>query len=127
MGANSLIRNILEIGIGLLFMIGAIFNSLYTFRHGDEFYGSFAENALLVPARTLVRRLVIPHDRIFTVLLIIFQLIVAFCILSRGELVVPGLIAGAVFCFTAALVSNTGGAIANLVLAVGQLVLAFTR
>ena len=127
MAANSLIRNILEIGIGLLFLIGAIFNSLYTFRHGDEFYGSFAENAILAPARTLVRRLVIPHDRIFTVLLIIFQLIVAFCILSRGELVVPGLIAGAVFCFAAALVSNTGGAIANLVLAFGQLVLAFTR
>jgi hypothetical protein len=127
MGANSLIRNILEIGIGLLFLIGAIFNSLYTFRHGDEFYGSFAENAILAPARALVRKLVIPHDRLFTILLIVFQLIVAFCILSRGDLVVPGLIAGAVFCFAAALVSNTGGAIANLVLAVGQLVLAFTR
>jgi hypothetical protein len=88
MGANSLLRNILEIGIGLLFLIGAA--------------------------------------RLFTVLLVVFQLIVAFCILSRGELVVPGLIAGAIFCFAAALVSNTGGAIANLILAVGQLFLALT-
>ena len=127
MGANSLIRNILEIGIGLLFLIGAIFNSLYTFRHGDEFYGSFAENALLPPARRLVRVLVIPNARLFTVLLVVFQLIVAFCILSRGDLVVPGLIAGAIFCFAAALVSNTGGAVANLILAVGQLYLALTR
>lgn len=127
MEANSLIRNILEIGIGLLFLIGAIFNSLYTFRHGDEFYGSFAENAVLAPARALVRNLVIPNARLFTILLIIFQLVVAFCILSRGELVQPGLIAGAVFCFAAALVSNVGGAIANLVLAVVQLVLALAR
>ena len=126
MEANSLIRNILEIGIGLLFLIGAIFNSVYTFRHGEEFYGSFAENAILAPGRTLVRKLVIPHDRLFTILLIIFQLFVAFCILSRGELVVPGLIAGTVFCFAAALVSNTGGAIANLALAIGQLYLVIT-
>lgn len=127
MVANSLIRNILEIGIGLLFLIGAIFNSLYTMRHGDEFYGSFADNALFAPARALVRKLVIPRDRLFTILLIIFQLIVAFCILSRGELVKPGLIAGAMFCFAAAFVSNTGGAIANLALASGQLYLALTR
>ena len=127
MEVNSLIRNILEIGIGLLFLIGAIFNSVYTFRHGDEFYGSFTENALLAPARALVRRLVLPHDRLFTILLIIFQLVVAFCILSRGELVETGLIAGAIFCFAAALVSNVGGAIANLILAIGQLYLALTR
>ena len=81
---------------------------------------------IMPSARSLVRKLVIPHDRLFTILLIIFQLVVAFCILSRAELVVPGLIAGAVFCFAAALVSNTGGAIANLVLAAGQLVLALT-
>jgi len=126
MGANSLLRNLLEIGIGLLFLIGAIFNSLYTFRHGDEFSGSFAENALLIPARALVRKLVIPNARLFTVLLVAFQLSVAFCILSRGELAVPGLIAGAIYSFAAALVSNTGGAIANLVLTAIQLALALT-
>lgn len=127
MAVNSLLRSILEIGFGLLYLIGAIFNSAYTLRHGDEFYGSFAENALLAPARTLIRKVVIPHAKVFTVLLIAFQLVVAFCILSRGDLVVYGLIAGAVFNFGVVLVSNTTGAIASLVMAIVQLFLALTR
>jgi hypothetical protein len=127
MGANSLLRNILEIGFGLLYLIGAIFNSLYTLRHGDEFYGGFADKAILAPAKSLIRKVVIPHARLFTILLIIFQLIVAFCILSRGDLVVPGLVAGAIFNFAVVFVSNTPGAIASLLMALVQLYLAFTR
>jgi hypothetical protein len=127
METNNIIRNSIEIGFGILYLIGAIFNFLYTLRHGDEFYGSFADNAVLAPAKYLIQKLVIPHARLFTILLIIFQLIVAFCILSRGEFVKPGLIAGAIFTFAAALVSNTPGAIANLVMSVSQLFLALTR
>lgn len=124
---GDLVRNAIEIGFGLLFLIGAIFNFLYTLRHGDEFYGSFADQAMLAPARRLVRNVVIPHARFFTGLLITCQLMVAVSILSRGNLVEPGLIAGAVFCFSAALVSNTTGAVANLVMALVQLYFVFTR
>ena len=124
MGAGDLLRNIIEIGFGLLYLIGAIFNSLYTWRHGNEFYGSFADHAVLVPARQFVRKLVIPRQRLFTGMLIVFQLLVATSILSRGNLVEPGLIAGAVFCFSAALVSNTPGAAANLLMALVQMFLA---
>lgn len=120
-------RNAIEIGFGLLYLIGALFNGLYTLRHGNEFYGSFADQALLVYARQVVWRMVIPRARLFTGLLIIFQLLVAASILSRGDLVVPGLIAGAVFCFGAALVSNTAGAVANLLMALIQMWLGFTR
>ncbi len=41
----SILRNIVEIGFGLLFLVGAIFNVSYTLRHGEEFYGSFATSA----------------------------------------------------------------------------------
>lgn len=122
-----MLRTIIEIGFGLLYLIGALFNYLYTLRHGEEFYRSFAENALFGPSRELVQSLVIPHSTLFTGLLIVFQLLVAFCIMSRGTLVVPGLIAGAIFSFSVVFVSNIPGAIANLLMAVVQVYLAFTR
>ena len=127
MEVNNLFRNLIEIGFGVLHLIGAIFNSLYTLRHGDEFYGSFADKAILAPSKQLIRKLVIPHARVFTILLIVFQLTVAFCILSRGALVKPGLVAGAIFSFAVVFVSNAFGAIANLVMSVVQLYLALNR
>lgn len=127
MAENLLLRNIIEIGFGALYLIGAIFNSLYTFRHWDEFYGSFAEKAILAPARGLVQKVVIPHAKVFTILLIIFQVMVAICILSRGVLVVPGLMAGAIFCLGVVFVSNPGGTIVSLVMAILQFYLGYSR
>ena len=127
MGIGDLFRNVIEIGFGLLYLIGAIFNCLYTLRHGDEFYGSFADKAMLIPSKQFIRKVVIPRARFFTGLLIVFQLLVALSILSRGNLVELGLIAGIVFCFIATFVSNTAGAIANLLMAVVLMFLAFTR
>jgi hypothetical protein len=83
---SNLFRNIIEIGFGLLFLIGAIFSCLYTWRHGNEFYGSIADTAFLIPSKQIVRKVVIPRARLFTGMLI----------------------AGAVFCFSAALVSWSG-------------------
>lgn len=124
---NSAVRTIAEIGIGLLYFIGAIFNSLYTFRHGDEFYGSFAKGTLLPPVRVFINRIVIPNSKPFTLLLIGFQLVTAFAILSRGPYASYGLYAGALFCLVAAVASNVAGAAANLVLAVAQYLLAYSK
>jgi hypothetical protein len=65
MGIGNLFRNIIEIGFGVLYLVGVIFNSLYTLRHGDEFYGSFADKALLIPLRQIVRKMVIPRTKPF--------------------------------------------------------------
>ena len=127
MEIGNTLRNIIEIGFGLVYLMGAIFSSVYTLRHGEEFYGGFAESAWFVPSRLLVRNVVLPNSRLFTSLLIIFQLIVALSILSRGILVQPGLIAGAVFSLAAVMVSSVPGALVNLALAIVQLFLAFTR
>jgi len=121
------LKNIVEIGVGLLFLVGAIFNASYTFRHGEEFYGSFAASAWFRPSRKLIRSVVIPHARLFTILLVALQVSIAVTILSRGNLVQYGLMAGAVFSLAAVLVSNVPGAIANLALAALQVFLAFTR
>jgi len=120
-------RNIVEIGFGLLFLVGAIFNTSYTLRHGEEFYGSFAASAWFRPSRKLVRRAVIPYTKLFTGLLIVVQASIALMILSRGSLVEPGLIAGAAFSLAAVPVSSVPGAIANFALAAIQALLVFTR
>ena len=122
----SNLKNIVEIGVGLLFLVGAIFNASYTLRHGEEFYGSFAASAWFHPSRKLVRSVVFPYAKLFTVLLIALQASIALMILSRGSLVQLGLITGAVFSLAAVLVSNVPGAIANLALAALQVFLAFT-
>ena len=120
-------RTIGEVGIGLLFLIGAIFNIAYTLRHGEEFYGSFAENAWFPPSKYLMLRLVIPHASLVTALLIIVQISIATLILSRGDFVEIGLILGCLFSLTAVFVSSIGGAIGNVTLAVLMAVLAFSR
>jgi hypothetical protein len=118
------VGKLIVILFGLLYLIGAIFNFLYTLRHGNEFYGSFADKALLALLRRFVRNVVIPQAKLFTGLLIAFQLLVALSLLTSGGLVKYGLIAGAVFCFSAAFVSNISGAAANLSMALTQIYLA---
>lgn len=127
MEINETVRAIAEIALGLVYLIGAIFNSLHTLRHGEEFYGSFARGAWFAPSRGFINRFVIPDSRPVTYLLIVFQLLVAFAILSRGPWVVYGLYAGAMFSLGAAVVSNIAGAMANIVLAVVQFLLALAR
>ena len=111
------VRTVAEIGLGVLFGIGAVFNAVYTLRHADEFYGSFVDGAWFGPGRWIVERVVRPNAVAFTVVLIVFQVAVATLILSRGDLVTAALLAGAVFSVLAALASSPGGTVGNLVLA----------
>jgi hypothetical protein len=121
------IRNLLEIGFGLAYLIGAISNFLYIRRHGDEFYGRFARGAWLPPSRRFIQSVVIPHSRFFTLLLFIFQVLVAIAILSRGPFVIYGLVAGAIFSLWAVSVGNPAESITYLLLAAAQFFLAYTR
>jgi hypothetical protein len=127
MEINTSFRSILEIGFGILYMIGAGFNFSYTTRHGEEFYGGFAKRTWFAPAKWFIERFVLPNPRIFTITLILFQVFVALALLSQGPYVGLGLLAGTAFCMYAVFVSNVPGAIANLVMAVLQFYLASMR
>ena len=105
----------------------AIFNLSYTLRHGQEFYGSFAVNAWFGPYKTLIRTVVIPHATVFTILLIALLASLALMILTRGSVVKPALIAGAVFSLAAVPASNLPGAIANLAMALVLALLALAH
>lgn len=123
----SNLRTVTEIGIGLLYAVGAVFHIVYTRSHREEFFGSFAAGAWCSPARWSVNNAVIPNAGFFTVVLILFQGAIAVMILTRGSLVAPALIAGAVFSSIAALASSPGGTIGNLALAAIQVALAAYR
>ena len=121
------LRTFAEIGIGAIYLIGAVFNSIWTLGHTEEFYGGFAEGAWLGPAQSLIRDLIVPNARMFTIVLIVFQVTIGILILTSGDLVKPALIAGGTFAVVAALASNPGGTAGNLLLAGIQYALAFAR
>lgn len=121
------LRTAAEIAIGLLFGVGATFNTLYTLSHSNEFYGAFAEGAWFSPSRWLINNVVIPNATVFTIGLIAFQVALAVAILTRGDLVRTALIAGATFSVLAALASSPGGTVGNLVLAAIQAALVVSR
>jgi len=113
----EIISNVAEIGFGVLFIVGAIFHLSYTLRHGTETYEGFAANAWLSPYRELIRNVIIPRATSFTVLLISFQASIGLMLLTRGSLVKPALIAGALFSLVIVPASNVRGTMANLILA----------
>ncbi len=127
MELNASVRTILEIGLGVIYMFGAGFNFAYTRKHEQKIYTGFAEGTWFAPAGWFIQKFVIPNPRIFTVMLVLFQLFVGIALLSQGPYVGLGLIAGVAFCMYAVFVSNVPGAIANLVLAVLQFYLASVR
>lgn len=111
----------------MIFSIGAVFNTVYTLSHPDEFYGGFADGAWFGRGRWFVNNVVLPNGTIFTILVIAFQVTVAVLIFTRGNLATAALFAGAGFAFLAALASSPGGTVGNLVLAAIQSILAFAR
>lgn len=121
------LRSIAEIGVGLLHAAGATFNAVYTFRHTEEFFGTFVDGAWVSPAGSFTRNVVIPNGRLFTLLLIVFQVAVAVAILTRGAPVRPALLAGGTFALAVAFFSSPGGTVGNLVLAAIQYALALSR
>jgi hypothetical protein len=124
MEISESIRNLIEIGFGLAYLFGGIANFLYLRRHG---FGRIADRAWLPPSRRFIQSVVIPHSTFFTVLLFIFQELVAIAILSRGPFVVYGLVAGAIFSLWAVLVGNPVESITYFLLAAAQFFLAYTR
>jgi hypothetical protein len=121
------LRNILEIGFGVLYLVGGAFHILYTYKHGEEFFGSFAEKAWFKPGKWFITKFVLPNPRPFALTLILFQLLLAVALLSRGPYVGLGLLAGVIFSLYAVFVSDIRGAVLNIGLALVQFYLASMR
>lgn len=120
-------RNFLELGLGFVYLIGALFSGLYIYRNGEKFFGSLAEGTWFSPSKWFIPKFVLPNPRLFSISLTLIQLFVAIALLSQGPNIILGLLVGTAFCLYAVFVSNTAGAIINLGLALLQFYLASSR
>lgn len=107
-------RSIVEVAVGVVFVAGAAFNAVYTLRHAESFFSTWADGAWFGPASAVTREVVAPHARGFTMLLIAFQVVVAASLLARGPSVEPALLAGGTFALVVAFFSSPGGTVGNL-------------
>lgn len=121
-----MLQSVAEMAVGVVYAAGAVFNTVYTLRHTACFYGDFADGAWLKPAEWFIRNVVIPHGRLFTVILIVFQAAVAVAILTRGDFVEAALLVGGAFSLVVAFFSSPAGTAATLGLAMIQFALALT-
>lgn len=124
---SDAVRLVAELAVGVVYVVGAGFNTIYTLRHSRQFYGEFATGAWLSSAGSFIRHWIIPNGAVFTVGLIAFQIAIAAAILTRGATVGPALLLGGLFALVVAMFSSPGGTIGNLALAAIQFVLAATR
>ena len=90
MSFPSVLHSALEIGLGVAYGVGAVFNAAYTLNHADDFYGSVARGAWFPPGRWFVEHVILREPAAFTAPLILFELTLAILILSRTALVTLG-------------------------------------
>jgi hypothetical protein len=79
---------------------------LFVLRSSEDFYVTMADRAWIEPAEGFIQNFLIPNSYIVTILVVVFQGLVAFAILSRGPFVAPALVAGGVFSLVGAFTGN---------------------
>ncbi len=113
-------REILRLLFLLLFLLGALAN-IYMGVFSPSVYEAFADGSLLPIYRNLWHTVVYPWIRLFLIPLVLVELSIAWLLLQSGSMVKVGL--GIALAFTLLLVPFwwQGGAVANLILALGLL------
>jgi hypothetical protein len=99
-------RTIAELVIGVLYALGTIHQGLFVLRSSEDFYLTMADRAWIEPAKEFIRSFLVPNSLIITVLVVVFQGLLAIAILSRGPLVAPALVAGGIFSLVGAFTGN---------------------
>jgi hypothetical protein len=99
-------RTIAELVIGVLYALGTIHQGLFVLRSSEDFYLTMADRAWIEPAEEYIRSFLVPNSLIITVLVVVFQGLLAIAILSRGPLVAPALVAGGIFSLVGAFTGN---------------------
>jgi hypothetical protein len=90
-------RTVAEVVIGVLYALGTIHQGLFVLRSSEDFYVTMADRAWIEPAERFIQGFLIPNSLVVTILVVVFQGLLAVAILSRGPFVAPALVAGGVF------------------------------
>lgn len=78
------VKGATEVLLGLIYLGGAVVNFWFFIRN-PGIYSSFADSAILSIYRETWQELVVPHMRLFLLLVVIFEGLVGIAILSRGQ------------------------------------------
>lgn len=110
-------RTVAKIVIGVLYALGTIHQGLVVMRSSEDFYMTMADRAWIEPAEAFVESFLIPNSLTVTILVVVFQGLLAVAILSRGPFMAPALVAGGVFSLIGAFTGNPAETIGYLGLA----------
>lgn len=106
------LRAVTQTVIGVLYALGTLHQGLFVLRSSQDFYLTMADRAWIGPAESLVENFLVPYSRVVTILVVVFQGLLAVAILSRRQFVAPALVAGGVFslvgAFTGSPAETTG-------------------
>ncbi|MBM3133997.1 MAG: hypothetical protein FJZ89_01645 [Chloroflexi bacterium] len=112
------LANVTRLGFGLLYLLGALFNTMLAASY-PQGYLEVANSALLPVYKDLWRVVVAPHLPVLLVLLILFEFSIGVLILSKGLGVKLGLLGGLLFNLFLVPLQFVGG-MPNLLLAAIQ-------
>lgn len=116
------LANIARTALGIIYLLGAAINLRFAFL-SPWIYREFASFAIIPFYKTLWNSAVIPHLQAWLILVVVFEIIIGIFILSKGNLVKIGLIAGITFNLFLIPFWWSGFALINLVLVSVQIFL----
>jgi len=99
-------HTIAETVIGVLYALGTTYQGLFVLRSSQDFYLTMADRAWIEPAEVFIEDFLVPNSLVVTILVVVFQGVLAVAILSRGSFVAPALMAGGVFSLVGAFTGN---------------------
>lgn len=102
------LRTLAEIVIGVLYALGAVGQAGYVLRHSADFYRAMADRAWFPPGELLVERVLLPNSSAVTIMVVVFEAVLAVGILTGGSAVGPALMAGGIFSIVGALTGSPG-------------------
>ena len=124
---DSRLRTASELLIGALYAIGSIHQAVFTLRDSRTFYEDMADQAWLRPAEIFVKEVLVPNSTTVTILVAVFQAVLAVAILSRGAWVRTALLAGGVFSVVGAATGSPAETVGYAILAIVHFRLAALR
>lgn len=114
---RSEVRLVVEIIIGVLYALGAVGQTVFVLRNSSKFYSDMADRAWFPPSELLIRRVLLPHSVVVTVLVILLEAGLAVGILTGGASVGPALVVGGLFSILGGITGSPGETIGYWALA----------
>jgi hypothetical protein len=117
--------SVVETVIGVLYALGAIGQATWVLRNSKKFYSDMADRSWLPPSELFVRRVLLPHSVVATILVVLLEAGLAVGILTGGTSVGPALAIGGLFSVLGGITGSPGETVGYWALAAVHFWLAY--